>query len=407
MDIENVTAPDRENYTKLVRLLREKLPSAKSVVVSVAANPYGFTEGWHASYDYATLAKYADYIMIMAYDEHYEGGMAGPVASIDFVEDSLKYAILKIPKEKIVLGIPFYGRYWKYGESYGGKAVSLKQMNEILERYESNATYDDAKESPVARVIVKEADERIKLNGEVLTAGTYEFWYENEQSIREKVALVEKYDIKGIGSWKLGLEESEIWVIVRDTLVGNSEVMLFKDVSEGHWAYQAISNIKEKGLIYGKGDGYFAPEDSLTRAELATIVSRLLESEKLNLNIEKNDSIDREYSDLKEHWAKEDIDKLTLYQIVEGYGDNTFKPDKNVSRAEAAKIISSLIKKHKVSVFCEYTDVSESHWSYENIKLLSAYGIINGYEDGSFRPDACITRAEISKIIYEMYGFFG
>ena len=93
VDIENVTESDRADYTDLVRMLREKLPEEKSVVVSVAANPYGWTTGWHGSYDYTALSKYADYLMIMAYDEHYEGGEAGAVASIEFVEKSIQYAL--------------------------------------------------------------------------------------------------------------------------------------------------------------------------------------------------------------------------------------------------------------------------------------------------------------------------
>lgn len=390
----------------MTRLLREKLPSDKSVVVSVAANPYNYTEGWHASYDYETLGKYVDYIMIMAYDEHYEGGDAGPVASIDFVEDSLKYAISKVPKEKIILGIPFYGRYWKYGESHGGKAVSLKQMRDLLKKYENNIIYDNERESPMAKVIIKDTDEKIKLNGASLTAGTYEFWYENVESIKAKTELVEKYNIKGIGSWKLGFEESEIWEIVRDVFVeAVKELKSFKDVSEAHWAYKAISKIKEKGLIYGKSVDYFAPEDSLTRAELVTLINRIIESEELDLSVKINSNsiINKKYSDLNKHWAREDIEKLTQYQIIEGYEDGSFKPDKSISRAEVAKIINKMLKKPEVEEKCVFVDLEKTHWSYRNIANLSGYGLINGYEDGTFRPEGVITRAEISKIIYEIY----
>ena len=390
----------------MTRLLREKLPSDKSVVVSVAANPYNYTEGWHASYDYETLGKYVDYIMIMAYDEHYEGGDAGPVASIDFVEDSLKYAISKVPKEKIILGIPFYGRYWKYGESHGGKAVSLKQMRDLLKKYENNIIYDNERESPMAKVIIKDTDEKIKLNGASLTAGTYEFWYENVESIKAKTELVEKYNIKGIGSWKLGFEESEIWKIVRDVFIEDvKELKSFKDVSEAHWAYKAISKIKEKGLIYGKSVDYFAPEDSLTRAELVTLINRIIESEELDLSVKINSNsiINKKYTDLNGHWAREDIEKLTQYQIIEGYEDGSFKPDKSISRAEVAKIINKMLKKPEVEEKCVFVDLEKTHWSYRNIANLSGYGLINGYEDGTFRPEGGITRAEISKIIYEIY----
>ena len=90
VDIENVTEAQKDSYTELVRLLREKIPAHKEVSVAVAANPSGWQTGWHGSYDYAALAEYADHLMIMAYDEHHEGGAAGPVAGIDSVCPALR-----------------------------------------------------------------------------------------------------------------------------------------------------------------------------------------------------------------------------------------------------------------------------------------------------------------------------
>lgn len=79
--------------------------------------PKGWNTGWHGSYDYSALSKYADYLMIMAYDEHYQGSPAGPVAGMEFVEESIKYALKHVPKEKIVLGVPFFGRVWGPGRA--------------------------------------------------------------------------------------------------------------------------------------------------------------------------------------------------------------------------------------------------------------------------------------------------
>jgi spore germination protein YaaH len=93
VDIENVTAQDRENYTEFVRLLRQFIPNHKEVSVAVAANPNGWETGWHGSYDYTELANIADYLMIMAYDESYEGGEPGSVASHSWVEKSIQYAV--------------------------------------------------------------------------------------------------------------------------------------------------------------------------------------------------------------------------------------------------------------------------------------------------------------------------
>lgn len=100
VDIENVTEKEREQYTDFVRLLREALPSDKTIAVAVAANPFGINTGWKGSYDYERLAGYSDYLMIMAYDEHYEDSEPGAVSSLLFAEKSIEYALRKVPKEK-------------------------------------------------------------------------------------------------------------------------------------------------------------------------------------------------------------------------------------------------------------------------------------------------------------------
>lgn len=212
VDIENVTDIDRENYTELVRLLREKIPAHKEVSVAVAANPNGWNAGWHGSYDYQALSQYADYLMIMAYDESYTGGPEGPVASLPWVKRSIEYAINKgVPRDKIVLGMPFFGRYWVEGQAFGGYGISHNRVEELVNKYESTVTYDENAQSPKATIIIKDTDPTYNLAGKILGPGTYHIWYENEKSIKAKVDLVHEYEIKGTGSWALGQENNMIW----------------------------------------------------------------------------------------------------------------------------------------------------------------------------------------------------
>ena len=114
IDIENVNEQQREAYTAFVQSVREALAPDKTLSVAVAANPYDLAVGWQGSYDYPDLASIADYLMVMAYDESYIGSPPGPVASSDFFEGSIQYALDQgVPRDQIVMGIPFYGRYWK------------------------------------------------------------------------------------------------------------------------------------------------------------------------------------------------------------------------------------------------------------------------------------------------------
>ena len=224
VDIENVTHEQRDQYTQLVKLLREKIPTHKEISVAVAANPNDWQTGWHGSYDYSALAQYADHLLIMAYDEHYEGGEAGPVASIDFVENSIKYALSKTTPDKIVVGIPFYGRVWSLDNNrIVGKGISSKTIQEILKNCASTVTYDQQNESVKAEFTITEESGKYTVGGDfVLQPGNYVVWFENEQSYQAKWQLVEKYNLKGTGAWSLGQEDTSIWDHYEDWANGDS-----------------------------------------------------------------------------------------------------------------------------------------------------------------------------------------
>ncbi len=224
VDIENVTHAQRDQYTQLVKLLREKIPRHKEVSVAVAANPNNWQTGWHGSYDYAALATYADHLLIMAYDEHYEGGEAGPVASIGFVERSIQYALERTTADKIVIGVPFYGRVWSTdGGSVTGKGVSTRTIQQILQACPATVTYDQTSQSVRAEFEITASSPQFTVGwNQVLQPGKYVAWFENDDSYQAKFQLVEKYDLKGVGAWSLGQEDPTIWEHYDQWLEGDS-----------------------------------------------------------------------------------------------------------------------------------------------------------------------------------------
>jgi len=212
VDIENVTPAQRDLYVKFMAMLREKIPKHKEVSIAVSANPSGTNSGWAGSYDYAGINPYVDYFMIMTYDEHYEGGSAGSVSSINFVEKSIQYALTKTAAHKIVIGIPFYGRLWSLGNTnIRGIDVINSDIELIIKTYNGVTTFDTATQSTKIEFNVKSGDTLLTIQGQRLAVGSYVIWYENTQSIQAKMELVKKYNVKGVGAWALGQENTTIW----------------------------------------------------------------------------------------------------------------------------------------------------------------------------------------------------
>ncbi|AUS96894.1 hypothetical protein CDQ84_01950 [Clostridium thermosuccinogenes] len=399
VDLENLNEDDRDAYTDFVRLLREKLPDDKIVAVAVAVNPSNATKGWNASYDYAGLAKYSDYLMLMAYDEHYESGKEGPVASADFVEASIKYALKRVPSEKIVLGIAFYGRYWISGKSYGGYGISNSKVEALIKMYGGRVTYDYNKQSPKAVITIKPTDPAYYISGKKLEPGTYTFWYENEQSIKYKLTLVKKYNLKGTGSWSLGQETENTWKYYNLWLNG----VYFTDAQDS-WAREAILTATLKGWFKGVSSTQFKPKNYLTRAEAAAILVRALALEGTG---DKSG-----FPDTAGHWAENDIIIAKEHGIIKGNEDGYYQPEAPISREQMAVMLERILEtgntKKSSTTQGKYWDVSrdESSWSYDAIMKMSQLGIFTGYPDGGFYPKEGISREQMAQLMVKMENYF-
>ena len=211
VDIEGVGQAYRDAHTDFIRLLRKYIPAKKEVSVAVAANPNGWKTGWHGFYDYKGITQYADYLMIMAYDESWESpdSPIGPVSSQSFFERSIQYAINSgVPKDRIVAGLPFYGRMWKLDgptledKSITGMGLSGFRVDPLVNQFNGKVTFDEKTQSPYATFTIPKGASTF-IGSTKLTEGSYIIWYENEQSIKAKLRLPKLYEIKGTGSWAL------------------------------------------------------------------------------------------------------------------------------------------------------------------------------------------------------------
>lgn len=395
VDLENLTEVQKDAYTDFVRLLRAKLPENKTIAVAVAPNPFWTEKGWQGSYDYRNLAEYADYLLIMAYDESYTGSDPGPVASGNFVEKSIQYALERVPKDKIVLGIPFYGRYWDNDQNYGGYAVSSNKIEKIVQEYNGVVEFDPVTKSAKATVTIKKGDPKPTVAwNRTLDSGTYTIWYENTQSIEYKLSLVQKYDLKGAGSWSLGQEPDHLWDYYTSWLNGN----YFADIL-GHWAEADILSIYDLGWMLGQSTQTFAPDASLTRAEATVTLIRAL-------GLDERAGEEKEFTDILGHWAAEEIKVASRYGIVEGRGDGIFDPNAFITRQEMAVMLDRIFNQGADEIEGEETpnpfeDVTQpdNSWSYDAILRLNEEEIFKGDENGNFLPLKNTTRAEMAALM--------
>jgi spore germination protein YaaH len=387
IDIENVTSSEKAAYVDFIRLLRLLLPD-KRIVVSVAANPWGISTGWQGSYDYAGLAEYCDYLMMMTYDEHYCGGPAGPISSLSYIEDSIEYALSVIPKEQLVLGLPFYGRIWSdTGGHPNGYGVSNAAITQYISRYGGTVRFDPTSKSAKAVITIKPEDKKPVIGGKALEAGTYTIWYENEQSIKTKLELIAKFDIKGTGSWCLGQETSNTWDYYKLWLNNCT----FTDI-ETSWAKDYILDAYMNSYITGFSSESFAPDAPLTRAQAVAVLVR-----KLGLSPVLEPSY--AFDDCVGNWAQPYIETARKYGMVGGVGGNLFAPDRPIARTEMTVLLRNAIALQTYGGDTPFTDLAPV------VFLLPAAGdaaviddVLSEYSD-SETPAEAVTRAEMTVLL--------
>ena len=403
VDIEGVGSDYHDEHTDFVRLLREKIPKDKEVSVAVAANPSGWKTGWHGFYDYKDLSKYCDHLMIMAYDESWDGpdSPIGPVSSISFFEKSIQYAINQgVPKEKIVVGLPFYGRIWKTdgptteNRNIHGLGLSSTRIGPVVSKYNGKITFDEKKQSPTAAFTIPK-DQYHFIGNTKLTEGNYIIWFENERSIKAKLRLPMKYGIKGTGSWALFHETPDTWDYY--SLWLNSQ--FFADISAFPWAQDSIDHVSQKGWMQGTSNTTFSPGAPLTRAQGAVILVRALGKEKYVPKIYK-------FNDITGHWAQKEIETARELGYVNGKGLNQFDPNAPLQRQELAQILYNIFKYPIQDIENPFRDMKKDRWSYDAVITLAQKGYIGGFSDATFRPDATSNRAQMAALMKRMSNDF-
>lgn len=204
IDFEHTKVEDRDNITAFVSEFREK--AGDDFIITVDVTPQISSDVTKEPYDRKALAEISDYVVVMAYDQHWgSSDEAGSVAQYKWVEGSINVLFRNVANRKMILGVPLYTRLWK--ESNGkvtSKTISMGEVANIIASKGLKPTWD--KESQQNYVEYEE-------NGAI-----YKIWIEDANSLEKKVSLVNKYNLAGVGSWRLGFETQNIWDVITKEL---------------------------------------------------------------------------------------------------------------------------------------------------------------------------------------------
>lgn len=220
VDFEALSNKVGDGYIQFIRELSLKCDDNGLILSVDNYVPSTYT----AFYNREEQANFADYIIVMAYDEHYAGSDEGSVSSIEFVENGAKDTISEgVPAEQIVLGLPFYTRIW---------AETPKEENgdSVEAAADDYVNYELSSEA----VSMAEARSRIDANGGEITwldetgqnyaqyengGVTYKVWLEDAQSLELKLQVMKNYELGGAAFWKAGMETADVW----DTIISYLE----------------------------------------------------------------------------------------------------------------------------------------------------------------------------------------
>lgn len=193
LDFEAMSPSDKDAFTAFVKSLATALHAhGAQLTVDVVPHTPGGVNRYSAAYDVAALGSAADYIDIMCYDEHGEGGNPGPVAGLDWVRAELAGTLPGLAPSHTLLGIPLYGRNWTNG---GGSSTSYPEALAELASPGARVDYDFSAQTP----FIESSD------------GSSVTYFDDAASLSLKLALAHQDGLAGVAAWRLGFEDPNFW----------------------------------------------------------------------------------------------------------------------------------------------------------------------------------------------------
>ncbi|BBH24696.1 hypothetical protein Back11_60410 [Paenibacillus baekrokdamisoli] len=212
LDFENVETADKENLVQFVRELTPLLHE-QGIVVSIDVTPKSSSEMWSAFLNRSSLGKVVDYMMVMAYDEHWaKSPTSGSVASLPWVDRTLKRIIQEdqVAPSKLILGMPLYTRIWSEKKDKNGKVdvtsktVGMDTVATIIAKYKLTPVIDS-----------KSGQNYVEYNED---GALKRIWIEDALSMQGRTAIAKKYGLAGVATWQRAFQSQDIWNVIDQSL---------------------------------------------------------------------------------------------------------------------------------------------------------------------------------------------
>lgn len=197
LDFENIKSAYAKDYLQFVRELSIECERKGLVLSTDNYKP----EAYNRCYNLKEQSRFVDYVIVMAYDEHYAGTDAGSVASLPFVKEAVEDTVQLVGKNHVIAGIPFYTRIWTTTDgNTTSRAVGMQAAVDQLNNDGQVALWNDDCGQYVASYTVGNS--------------TRQIWFEEEKSIEAKMQVIQENNVAGVAGWKLGLEKSSVWPVI-------------------------------------------------------------------------------------------------------------------------------------------------------------------------------------------------
>lgn len=207
IDFENIYKDDKEALSQFIAELSAAC-HRQGIIISMDVTFAGGSDNWSKCYDRKILGQWVDFICIMSYDEHWGSSpVSGSVASINWLDRNLALLVEEVEPNKVIMGIPFYMRVWferphkeiVNNMKVTSDAITMHAMEKMLQSGNYNVLWDEAAgQNYISFIDAK--DNAVK-----------KIWIEDAESLKVKLTMVHKYQLKGIASWRRGYELESIW----------------------------------------------------------------------------------------------------------------------------------------------------------------------------------------------------